>query len=269
MRPAALAFDAAASTFDARFGEWRSVAAQRTAVREALAKAFPPRSAILEIGAGTGEDALWLAQRGFKVFSTDAAPTMVETARRKLAPFGLRAETVAAEELEHFAARILGGAASRFDGAFSNFACLNCVDDLSPVARGLSRLLSPGNIAALVLFGNFAPGEIVVECLRGRPGQAFRRFRRGGVPASIGGHAFAVRYHSARSIKLAMNPWFRLVERLGVGIFVPPSAAEPWISRHPGVLGWLCRLDRAAKRPLALLGDHVLYMFERTEVPAS
>jgi hypothetical protein len=30
----------------------------------------------------------------------------------------------------------------------------------------------------------------------------------------------------------------------------------------------LCRLDRIAKRPLALLGDHVLYQFERTELAA-
>jgi len=268
MRPAALAFDAAASTFDARFGEWQSVAAQRTVVREALVNLFPPGGAILEIGGGTGEDAVWLAQRGFTLLSTDAAPTMVETAHRKLASFGSRAETVAAEDLEQFARRYLGSKHSRFDGAFSNFACLNCVEDLGTVGRGLARLLQPGSIAALVLFGKFAPGEMVVECLRGSPRRAFRRFRHGAVPARIGGHDFTVRYHTARAIGLAMQPWFRLVRRLGIGIFVPPSAAEPWISRHPGLLGLLRRLDRAATRPLATLGDHVLYEFARTEVAA-
>jgi SAM-dependent methyltransferase len=268
MRPAALAFDAAASTFDTRFGEWRSVAAQRTTVREALVTVFPPAGTILEIGGGTGEDAVWLAQRGFKLLSTDAAPTMVEAARRKLAPFGLPAETVAAEDLEHFADRYLGESGSRFDGAFSNFACLNCVDDLETVGRGLARLLRPGSAAVLVLFGKFSPGEIVVECLRRRPRHALRRLRRGAVPARIGGHDFTVRYHNARAINLAMHPWFRLVRRLGVGIFVPSSAAEPWISEHPGLLGLLSMLDRIAKRPLALLGDHVLYQFERTELAA-
>jgi len=264
MRPAALAFDAAASTFDARFGQWQSVAAQRTVVRESLAKVFPPGGTILEIGGGTGEDAVWLAQRGFKVLSTDASPAMVEAASRKLAPFSLHAETVAAEDLDHFAEHFLDDTSSRFDGAFSNFACLNCVDDLETFARGLARLLRPGSAAVLVLFGSFAPGEIVVECLRGRPRQALRRFRRDAAPARIGAHHFTVRYHNAHAISRAMNPWFRLARRVGIGIFVPPSAAEPWISRHPRLLGFLCRLDGLAKRPLALLGDHVLYEFERT-----
>ena len=265
MRPAALAFDAAASTFDARFGEWHSVAAQRMAVRRALIEAFPAGGTILEIGGGTGEDAVWLAHRGFRVLSTDAAPTMVERARRKLAPLGLHAETVAAEDLEHFADRFLDGTRPRFDGAFSNFACLNCVDELGTFARGLARLLRPGSAALLVLFGRSSPGEIIVECLRGRPRQAFRRFRRDAVPARIGGHDFTVRYHSAREIRLAMQPWFRLKRRAGIGIFVPPSAAEPWISRHRRLLAVLGRLDGMVKGPLAPLGDHVLYCFERTE----
>ena len=50
-----------------------------------------------------------------------------------------------------------------------------------------------------------------------------------------------------------------------IGLFVPPSAAEPWISRHPRLLGLLEALDRGLSRPLAMLGDHVLYRFVRTE----
>jgi methyltransferase family protein len=33
---------------------------------------------------------------------------------------------------------------SPFDGAFSNFSGLNCVEDLAAVARNLARLLKPG-----------------------------------------------------------------------------------------------------------------------------
>jgi hypothetical protein len=62
----------------------------------------------------------------------------------------------------------------------------------------------------------------------------------------------------------AFQPWFRLVERKGIGVFGPPSAAEPWISRHARLLSALDRLDRLFAKPLAALGDHVLYRFERT-----
>jgi hypothetical protein len=105
--------------------------------------------------------------------------------------------------------------------------------------------------------------------LHGRPGQSLRRRDRGDVPARLGGKDFVVRYHRAEELRSTARPWFRLVRRLGIGIFVPPSAAEPWISRHPRFLTGLDRLDRLASRPFAALGDHILYHFERTDAQIS
>lgn len=269
MRRAALAFDAVAPEFDHRFGEWLSVAAQRRAVRRELIAVFPARGRIFELGGGTGEDASWLAERGFDLVVTDAAPTMVELATKKLQHFGSRVEVMAAEDIETFAESYLAQGGCPFDGAFSNFAPLNCVGDLASVGRGLARLVKPGSAAMLVLFGNFSPGEMLVECLRGRRRQSLRRFGRGNVPARIKGNDFVVRYHRAGEIRSAMRPWFKLVRRLGIGVFVPPSAAEPWISRHSRFLTVLERLDRLGRRPLALLGDHILYHFERTDAGLS
>jgi hypothetical protein len=65
-----------------------------------------------------------------------------------------------------------------------------------------------------------------------------------------------------------LGPRFALESSEGVGIFVPPSAAEPWISGHPRLLGLLEAADRLAARPLAFLGDHILYRFVRTAEPA-
>lgn len=258
LAPAAHAFDAVAETFDERFGGWRSVAAQRGAVRAALEAAFPPGARVLEVGGGTGEDALWLADRGREVLLTDASPAMVRIAAAKLAGTSARARVAAAEGLAALDEPPM-------DGAFSNFAALNCVPSLDPVARGLARRVRPGGAALLVLFGPCSPGEVVVETLRGRPGAAFRRRARGDVSARLGGREFTVRYHRPAEVARAMAPWFRPVRRLGIGVFVPPSAAEPWISRHPRLLRALEALDRAAARQLALLGDHLLYHFERTE----
>jgi SAM-dependent methyltransferase len=263
LRPAALAFDAVAPQFDARFGEWRSVAAQRRAVRRALFHALPLYSRVLELGGGTGEDAAWLARRGHRVLLTDPSPRMVALAGAKLAAFGSRADVLAAEELETFAEHHFSCGGGAFDGAFSNFAALNCVEDLAPVARGLGRLIKPGGSTMLVLFGVLSPADVLVECLHGRRRQALRRLRRGDAPARLGGQTFSIRYHRGHEIVRAMRPWFRPVRRLGIGIFVPPSAAEPWISRHPRLLAGLETLDRFASRPFAPLGDHVLYHFER------
>ncbi len=86
---------------------------------------------------------------------TDGAPAMVERTRAKARAAGLdslvTAESVALEDLEAW-----GGAQADdtpFDGAFSNFASLNCVTDHAAVARGLARVLPRGARALLVVFG--------------------------------------------------------------------------------------------------------------------
>jgi SAM-dependent methyltransferase len=263
LRPAALAFDAVASAFDSRFGAWSSVAAQRRAVRAALLQRFPIGGRVLEVGGGTGEDAAFLAERGFDVLLTDPSPGMVKFATEKLTPLGASAEIVAGEEMEAFAERYLSARRPLFDGVFSNFAPLNCVIDLEPVARGLASLLKPGAAAMLVLFGTCCPGEMVVETLRGRPGQAFRRWKRGAVPARLAKREFQVIYHRRSEVERAFAPGFVLEKRIGIGVAVPPSAAEPWISTCPRLLAIMERLDRAVATSLAPLGDHVLYQFRR------
>jgi SAM-dependent methyltransferase len=261
---AVLAFDAIASEFDARFGEWRSVAAQRRAVRTALLHSFPRSGYILELGGGTGTDAAFLGELGFEVLLTDPSPTMVQIARSKLLPLGSDAALLAAEDIEEFGARHLSVDGRLFDGVFSNFAPLNCVSNLDGVAQGLARLLKPGAPAMLILFGTCCLGEILTELLRGRPEQALRRFRRGDVEARLGRHEFAVTYHRRAEVMRAFAPWFVLEKQLGIGITVPPSAAEPWITRHPHLLSSMEGLDCMLRRPFARFADHVLYQFRRT-----
>ena len=268
LSPAIQAFDAVAARFDTRFGAWRSVAAQRRQVRAQLTLAFPRGSRVLEIGGGTGEDARWLSARGRQVLLTDGAPSMVRIAREKLrSQRGPEPRVASAEQLAELAAEREACGDAPFDGAFSNFAALNCVDATATFAAGLARLVRPGAPALLVLFGTLCPGEVVVQLASGDARAAMRRRARGPVHARLGGREFTVRYHPAGELRRAMSPWFRLRRRVGIGVFVPPSAAEPWVSGHPALVRALETVDRVAGRALAPLGDHVLYWFERTTVP--
>ncbi|MEO8055501.1 MAG: class I SAM-dependent methyltransferase [Acidobacteriota bacterium] len=271
--PAAVrAFEALAPGFDAAFEGWTSVAAQRRAVRRELLGAFPPGARLLELGGGTGEDALFLAGAGRAVHVTDGAPAMVARTRAKACSASLdglvTAERVALEELETWAVSRAVAGASPFDGAFSNFASLNCVTDHASVARGLAHVLPPGARALLVVFGPASPAEVAVLILRGRFRAAFRRFSRAPAPARVAGETFTVTYPAPRAFAAAFAPWFALRETTGIGVFVPPSSAEPWISRVPLAVALAEALDRVAARPLALLADHVLLDFTRTAAEA-
>ena len=267
--PAVRAFDALAPEFDAAFEGWTSVAAQRRAVRRELLAAFPRGARLLELGGGTGEDALFLAGRGRSVHVTDGAPAMVERTREKARAAGLdedvTAEAVTLETLHAWASARTG---VRFDGAFSNFASLNCVTDHVSVARGLARALAPGARALLVVFGPASPSDVAVLLARGRFRAAFRRFSRRPAAAHVAGESFTVTYPPPRAFAAAFAPWFELKRTKGIGVFVPPSSAEPWVSRIPRAVAAAETLDRALSRPLALLADHVLLDFARTAEPA-
>lgn len=266
------AFDALAGTFDESFALWRSVAAQRRAVRRELLRAFPEGSLLLELGGGTGDDALHLAERGRRVLLTDGSPAMVARARAKILGASRAGEVETRlqpiEDLSLLADERETAEAPPFDGCFSNFAALNCVADLSAVGRALARLLPARARALLVVFGPFCPSEMLLLALRKRWKSVFRRLSTGPAPARVAGVQFGVRYPSPHHIARALAPAFSLERIRGIGIFVPPSSAEPEISRFPRFLDLLERLDRVASSPLALLGDHILLDFVRTDSPA-
>jgi SAM-dependent methyltransferase len=198
LSPAARAFDAVAVEFDRRYGEWRSVAAQRRAVRRELLRAFPRGARVLEIGGGTGEDALFLIRQGRDVLLTDASPAMVHLADAKLGARATnRPRVVPAEHLDSFAVERESAGEPLFDGAFSNFAALNCVTDQVPVARGLAGLVRPGARVLFVIFGTMSPGELVVQLLRREPAAAFRRLSRGDVRARLAKREFTVQARSS------------------------------------------------------------------------
>jgi hypothetical protein len=73
--------------------------------------------------------------------------------------------------------------------------------------------------------------------------------RAGDVKARFGGRTFTVRYHRRREIVEAFAPEFRFAGMRGIGVFVPPSAAEPWISAHPRLLSALERMDQIDVSP--------------------
>src|SRR5688572_251600 len=130
-------------------------------VWERLAASFAPGQHVLELGCGTGEDAIWLAQRGVHVTATDVSHAMLAETRRKVEQAGV-GDLVTVAEVDMNALAPLrkplpnhstekGGALDRtyqkapllagrvpsgwrlgrgfFDGAFSNFGPLNCVQD--------------------------------------------------------------------------------------------------------------------------------------------
>ncbi len=77
------AFDALAPSYDDDFTHQPIGKILRTTVHNRLLRHFSAGQHILEIGCGTGEDALFLGERGINVTATDVSDAMLDVSREK------------------------------------------------------------------------------------------------------------------------------------------------------------------------------------------
>ena len=252
------AYDELAETYDADFTESVIGRLQRDALWRRFGGLFERGQTLLDLGCGTGEDALYFAARGISVHGVDVSPAMIEIAGRRTEKEGrISVETLSMEKL----ASVAGGP---YDGAFSSFGPINCVRNLRSLARDLGGLIRPGGTAALCLMKSLCLWETLLYPLTAalhRKEAATQAWCDR--PAEDGN--FRVFYPSVRELRRAFAPWFEYVAAPGVGLFMPPSYLEPCAARHPLITAALASADRAAAHwpGLRALAENRLVILQR------
>jgi ubiquinone/menaquinone biosynthesis C-methylase UbiE len=260
-------FDAVAAEYDERFTNSLIGKAQRESVWAEIDRVFRPGDRVLEINCGTGVDALHLAARGVQVVACDASTEMIGVAQRRLAASAMQDyvdfRALATEQIDQLEDE------GSYDGVLSNFAGLNCVADLGSVARDMARLLKPGGIAILCLFGRFCVWEMLWYSLRGDFKKAFRRLRRDSIAANLAaGNSITVQYPSVGSLRWDFAAQFNLMHWKGVGIAVPPSYLESYAVRFQRLFKLAAMIDPilGCCPGFGAMADHVVVVLERVEV---
>lgn len=255
-------FDRLAASYDQDFTNSLIGRAQREIVWKVLLQNFQRNDNILELNCGTGEDAFFLADNGISVFSCDASEQMISQAERRLQRMPFKPPITFCHLPTERIAEL--GPDLSFDGAFSNFSGLNCIADLAPTAANLANLVKPEGSLVLCLSTRFCLSEMLFYLSQGRFRKAIRRCS-GSSQATLDGASLTVFYPTLRQLRRSFSPYFRLRSVQGVGVVVPPSYLEAWVSCHPSILRLLCRLEPllASLPVLRGLGDHVLLRFEK------
>jgi ubiquinone/menaquinone biosynthesis C-methylase UbiE len=244
---AAAYFDQLAPRYDALWTNSLAGRLQRAAVWRHLDPLIRRGDRVLDIGCGTGEDALHLAGLGAQVLALDVSPEMVRVARGK----GVNARVLPMEGIHALAVA--------FDLVLSNFGGFNCVTDLPTIGKTLARLVRPEGHLAICLMGRFCLRESAHYAVRGQFKKAARRWR-GEMLTSAGLH---VSYPTLKQVRQALSPSFDLGADVGIGVTIPPSFME--VTPAP-LLNTLASLDArvASSRIGRAIGDHRLFVFRRS-----
>lgn len=233
-RDAAAAYDAIASSYDdllAGDGWMRAVLWSR------YARLFRAGERVLDVGCGTGEDALFLAGQGVSVLGIDVSAAMIERLREKVA--GERASgRVEGRVMD------LGDLSSlpdgSFDGVVSAFAGLSSTSGLAQFAAEAARVLRPGGRVMVHMLNRFSAWEWLGALRRGGWGAAAkvgagaeREFSIGGTPV------WHYLYSPGEAYLRFFQPHFVLVDAFALGCLRPPHTVRRVPLPVAGALGRL------------------------------
>ncbi|MCP5021687.1 MAG: class I SAM-dependent methyltransferase [bacterium] len=255
-------FDAAAPEYDESFvglapGTWF-----RSWVWKHATQLFKSGDEILDLGCGTGEDAVFLAKQGIRVHAVDISPGMLEVAREKVERAGLEDLIT----LERGSLTAIASHGDRLcDGFLSDFGPLNCLEHLAPFVESAARSLRPGAPMLLVVMGPVCPWEIAWYLMHLRFPTAFRRLTRGLDAPVGGGPTIKVWYHSPRALRRALRDHFDVQRLIGIGTLVPPPYLSGLVTRAPRLFKGLNKLDRRLGHifPFNRWNDHYMLIATR------
>jgi ubiquinone/menaquinone biosynthesis C-methylase UbiE len=233
------AFSRTAEKYDSFAEDHPHLTRMRNKVYAHVKRYVPPGVRILELNAGTGTDAVQLAQHGYFVHATDIAPGMLNRLQEKIERLGLQ-DRVTMEARSFLSLENLTYAP--FDAIFSNLGGLNCVPDLTHVIQQLPKVLNPGGIVTWVLMPHACLWEMA-EVFRGNFSLAFRRFSRGRVQAHLEGLRFDVYYFSPRQVRQWFGKDFELLALEGLSVVTPTAESKNFAKWHPRLYQLLSWLD--------------------------
>jgi SAM-dependent methyltransferase len=257
------AFDPLAPTYDDAFTHTAIGRYLRERVHARLDRLFGVGDSMLELGCGTGEDALRLAQRGVRVLATDASEAMLTAARAKTAAEPL--VTVQFLDLNHLPSGNWQPVTGNCSGAFSNFGPLNCLGDWKPLAEWLAEYVKPGGWVAFGVMSPYCLWEPLWHGLHGDFRTATRRWRKNVVFQTGDGAPVQVHYPTIRRLTRDFAPWFKRTHVEPLGLFLPPSDVFGAVEKRPRLLRTLTALEErfAHSSWLAPFADHYWIEFCR------
>lgn len=251
-----LAFTKQSAVFDSLYSSDSIIQYKRARVREHVSNQLKQAGSILELNAGTGEDAIYFAGQGHSVHATDVSEGMLNELQKKSIAYQsqISYEKCSFTSLAELQQR------GPYDLIFSNFAGLNCTGELDKVLNSLPALTKPGGLVTLVILPKFCLWEFLL-LFKGKFKTAFRRlFSANGTKAKVEGKPFRCWYYNPSYVLKHTHKDFELLKLEGLCTIVPPSYIEHFGEKYPRLFSRLKKLEKkfSASWPWNVVGDYYI-----------
>jgi SAM-dependent methyltransferase len=265
------AFDSASEEYDFTIGSnFINVWIRERSIKE-LMEVARPDDVLLEIGCGTGTEAIRVSKRVRGVVATDISPGMIALLRRKVEARNLAGRVVAlqlkAADVSKAGESLPGG---RARVAYSFNGALNCEPEIQRFPRGLWGVLEPGGIFVCSVRNRFCLEESLVQ-------GALLRFRsmtpRKKQPkmVSVGGIDIPAYYYYPWEFARLFSPYFEVEKQVALPAIVPPPYLNDLYVKLRSRIKFLENADAALAGvfPFNKFGDQTLFVFRRSDRPAA
>ncbi len=234
----------------------------REIVHKVYLNNFKEGDELLELNAGSGIDALFLASHGIRVFATDISDKMIEIIKEKVK--NQKAENLVEAKLCSFE-EINSIRKNNFDGVISNFGGLNCINNFKKLNEDLSSKIKRGGKFIAVVMNRNCPWEIFYYAMRFDFKNVFRREKAEGIDAALGNELVKTYYFTPAQFGGFFEKHFKVKRIYTLGLFTPPPFLIGIYRRLTPIVKILMKIDELLKGvfPFNRIGDHFIIIIEK------
>lgn len=212
---------------------------------------------ILDLGCGTGEDALFLAKKGFSVTGVDISQKMIEIAEKKAVTKDYN------ENLQFFCSDMeifIIENTNKFDVIFSNFNAVNYVRDLNSFSANASTALNEDGKLIFTVLNKLSISEVFYNFLRLNFKKSWEAvFNRKGLLLTDLNIFFPGTFVDF------FKDHFRVKRITGIGIFIPPHNLTGMYNKLSFAIPFLLWLEKLISSvfPFYCLCDHYIIEMQK------